>query len=214
MCSDGRTLWNDPRVLHPDCCGAWAAPPVGRDPLHGTSSSGPLLWSPAHSKLWHGWVIRCVLILQGLFTLSCSAETQFCRPNRDVFHEQSPLTPILQYFSAHPSKYTCRNSGVSMAPASPDKWNSMIYSQVLSFERIPAGNILIYRGSPFPSLLQALQQLACPLKIVIFFCLVFLHESCKVGVWGNLCFLTAPICVCPSLLTFGTTIAKYSLSFV
>lgn len=90
----------------------------------------------------------------------------------------------------------------------------MIYSQVLSFERIPAGNILIYRGSPFPSLLQALWQLLCPLEMVILFCLGFLCKSCKVGVWGNLCFLTAPICVYPSLLTFGTTIAKYNLSFV
>lgn len=31
---------------------------------------------------------------------------------------------------------------------------------------------------------------------------------------GNLCFLTAPVCVCPLLLTFGTTIAKNNFSFV
>lgn len=82
--------------------------------LHGTASSEPLLWSPAHSKLWHGWVIRCVLILQGLFALS--------PVHRDVFHKQSPLDPI-PLFNAHPSKYACRNLGVSMALVSPDKWN-------------------------------------------------------------------------------------------
>lgn len=40
------------------------------------------------------------------------------------------------------------------------------------------------------------------------------YESCKVGFWGNLCFLIAPIYVCPLLLTFGTTIAKTNTSFV
>lgn len=119
--------------------------------FHGTSSSGPLLWSPAHSKLCHSWVIRLALILQDLATLSYSAETQFCSVHSDVFQEQSPLTPI-PFFNVHPSKHTCQNSGVSMAPAFPDKWNRMIYSQTISFEKIPADDILIYRASPFPSM--------------------------------------------------------------
>lgn len=63
-------------------------------------------------------------------------------------------------FDAHPSEYSCRSSGVSMAPASPGKWEAMIYSWALGFERSPADGILrqpdIYRGSPFPSLPWAL----------------------------------------------------------
>lgn len=161
----------DPRMLHPDAAAVPGQLLLWAETLHGTSSSGPLLWSSAHSKHWHGWVIRRVLVLRGLFTLSCSAEAQFCGVHRYVFHEQSPLTPI-PFVNAHPSKYTCRNLGVSMAPAFPEKRNRMIYSQVLSFEKIPAGNILIYRA-PFPSLLQALWELAFPLEMVILFCLVF-----------------------------------------
>lgn len=182
--------------------------------LRSTSSSGCLLWSPAHSKLWHSWVIRCVLILQGLFTLSCSPETQFCRVHGDVFHEQSPLTPI-PVFNAHPHPNTPATAEILVSRwlQSPYKRNRMIYSQVLSFERIPADNILIYRRSSFPSLLRALRHLWLPTGGGDLFCLVF-YESCKVGVWGNLCFLTAPSCVCSSLLRFGTTIANYSLSFV
>jgi len=86
------------------CCGAWGAPPVGRDP-------------PWHFKLW-SFGAQCTqssatVGSSGVWSsfrpcslLSGSAETQLYRVHRDVFHEQSPLTPT-PFFSASPSKHTC-----------------------------------------------------------------------------------------------------------
>lgn len=74
-------------------------------------------------------------------------QPQFCRMHLDLLRKQPLLSPI-PLLNAHPSKHTscCRYS--SMSSFSPDKSKKMIYSQVLSFERIPADEILLYRGSP------------------------------------------------------------------
>jgi len=46
-------------------------------------------------------------------------------------------------------------------------------------------------------------------------CSVLLYESCKVGGQGDLCFLTAPICVRLSFAAnIGTTVAKHTLTSV
>lgn len=46
-------------------------------------------------------------------------------------------------------------------------------------------------------------------------CSVLLYESCKVGGQGDLCFLTAPICVRLSFTAnIGTTVAKHTLTSV
>ncbi|KAI1232350.1 Integrin beta-4, partial [Lamprotornis superbus] len=73
----------------------------------------------------------------------------------------------------------CDTPGSGLLVWSPDSQSSgtaqsvngteLFYCQVLSFERISDVKIMIYRGSPFPTLLQALWQLTCPLEMVLLF---------------------------------------------
>lgn len=80
-----------------------------------------------------------------------------------------------------PGSFGAQSSGTAQSVSSsfrgvspllqPLQVNGMewFYCQVLGFERISDAKIIIYRGSPFPALLQALWQLTCPLEMVLLF---------------------------------------------